>query len=76
MVSETRRVCRALRPVSGEEGILEIEVPTGCGLLGPTSLWPGLLLDGWLGWPDPINRLVVLSPNLRIRRQRLGSIGG
>ena len=41
-----------------------------------TSLWPGLLLDGWLGWPDPINRLVVLSPNLRIRRQRLGSIRG
>ena len=41
-----------------------------------TSLRPGLLLDGWLGWPDPINRLVVLSPNLRIRRQRLGSIGG
>ena len=39
MVSETRRVCRALRPVSGEEGILEIEVPTGCGLLGPTHLF-------------------------------------
>ena len=41
-----------------------------------TSLWPGLLLHGWLGWPDPINRLVVLSSNLWIRRQRLGSIGG
>ena len=41
-----------------------------------TSLLPGLLLDGWLGLPDPINRLVVLSPNFRIRRQRLGSIGG
>ena len=40
-----------------------------------TSLWPGLLLDGWLGWPDQINRLVVLG-NLRIRRQRLGSIRG
>ena len=39
MVSETRRVCRALRPVSGEDGILEIEVPTGCGLLGPTHLF-------------------------------------
>ena len=33
-----------------------------------TSLWPGLLLDGWLGWPDPINRLVVFSPNFGIRR--------
>ena len=40
-----------------------------------TSLWPGLLLDGWLGWPDPINRLVVFSPNFGIRRQRLESIG-
>ena len=28
-----------------------------------TLLRPGLLLDGWLGWPDPINRLVVLCPN-------------
>ena len=77
MVSETRRVCRALRPVSGEKGILEIEVPNRLRPVGAnTSLWPGLLLDGWLGWPDPINRLVVLSPNLGIRRQRLGSIGG
>ena len=77
MVSETRRVCRALRPVSGEEGILEIEVPNRLRPVGANiSLWPGLLLDGWWGWPDPINRLVVLSPNLRIRRQRLGSIGG
>ena len=32
MVSETRRVCRELRPVSLEEGVLESEVPTGCGL--------------------------------------------
>ena len=38
MVSETRHVCCVLRPMSGEEGILEIEVPTGCGLLGPTHL--------------------------------------
>ena len=36
MVPETRRVCRALRPVSWEEGILETEMPTGCSLLGPT----------------------------------------
>ena len=28
-----------------------------------TILRPGLPLDGWLGWPDPINRLVVLCPN-------------
>ena len=77
MVSETRRVCLALRPVSGEEGILEIEMPAGCGLLGPIHFFgKELLLDRWLGWPDPINRLVVLSPNLGIRRQRLGSIGG
>ena len=76
MVSETRCVCLALRPVAGEEGILGIEVPTGCDLLGAnTSLWPGLLLDKWLGWPDPINRLVLLSPNFLIRKQRLGSIG-
>ena len=27
-----------------------------------TSLWSGFLLDGWLGWPDPISRLVVLNP--------------
>ena len=46
MVSETKRVCRALRPVSGEEGILEIEVPTGCGLLGPTHLFGPV---GWIG---------------------------
>ena len=77
MVSKTRRVFRELRPVSGEKGILEIEVPNRLRSVGAnTSLCPGLLLDGWLGWPDPINRLVVLSPNLRIRRQRLGSIGG
>ena len=39
LVSESRRVCRALRSVWEEEGILEIEVPTGCGLLGPTHLF-------------------------------------
>ena len=43
--------------------------------VGPNiSLWPGLLLDRWLGLRNPINQLVVLSPNLRIRRQRLGAI--
>ena len=52
MVSETRRVGRALRPVSGEEGILEIEVPTGCGLLGPTHLFgPDFSQTG--GWVGP-----------------------
>ena len=51
MVSETQRVCRALRSVSGEEGILEIEVPTGCGLLGPTHLFgPDFSYTGsWVG---------------------------
>ena len=39
MVLETKRICHALQPVSGEEGILEIEVPTGCGLMGPTHLF-------------------------------------
>ena len=34
MVSETRRVCRALRPVSGEEGILEMEVPLAAAYWG------------------------------------------
>ena len=55
---QTQRVCRALHPVSGEDGILVAEVPRG-----DTLLRPGLPLDGWLGWPDPINRLVMLSPN-------------
>ena len=40
--------------------------------VGPNiSLWPGLLLDRWLGLRNPINQLVVLNPNLGIRRQRL-----
>ena len=56
---QTQRVCRALHPVSGEDGILVAEVPRGVN----TLLQPGLPLDGWLGWPDPINRLVVLCPN-------------
>ena len=58
---QTQRVCRALHPVSGEDGILWLRSPVGSN----TLLRPGLLLDGWLGWPDPINRLVVLG------RQRL-----
>ena len=37
MVSQTRRVCRSPRPVSGEEEILEIEVPAGCGLFGANT---------------------------------------
>ena len=35
-----------------------------------TSLWPGLLLDNWLGWLNPINWLVMFNPNLLIGRQR------
>ena len=57
--------------MSGEERILEIEVSTGCGLLCPTHLFgPDFSLGGKFGWLYPINRLVVLSPNLLIRRQR------
>ena len=56
---QTQRVCRALHPVSGEDGILWLRSPVRSN----TLLRPGLLLYGWLGWPDPINRLVVLCPN-------------
>ena len=64
MVSETRCLCRALRPVSREEGILGNEA-------GSThSFWPGFLLGGWLGWPNPIDRLVELSPTPLIRSQQ------
>ena len=55
----TQRVYRALHPVSGEDGILWLRSPVRSN----TLLRPGLLLYGWLGWPDPINRLVVLCPN-------------
>ena len=55
---QTQRACRALHPVSREDGILVAEVPRGSN----TFLRPGPLLDGWLGWPDPINQLVVLLP--------------
>ena len=56
---QTQRVCCALHPVLGEDGVLVAEVPMGSNML----LRPRLPLDGWLGWPDPINRLVVLCPN-------------
>ena len=60
----TQHVCRTLRPVLEENGILEIEVPDRLRPVSAnTSLWPGLPLDGWLGWPGPINRLVVFFPN-------------
>ena len=33
---------------------------------GRMGSWcPGLPLDGWLGWPNPIGRLVVLCPNFK-----------
>ena len=54
---QTQRVGRALHPVSGEDGWLRS--PGGSNTLRR----PGLLLDGWLGWPDPVNRLVVFCPN-------------
>ena len=56
---QTQRVCRALHPVSGEDGILWLRSPVGSNSL----LRPGLPLDGWFGWPDPINRLAALCPN-------------
>ena len=34
-----------------------------------TLLQPRLLLDGWLGWPDPINWLVMFAL-ISIRRQQ------
>ena len=40
-----------------------------------TLLRPGLPLDGWLGWPDPINRLVVLCPNFDSKAAAQGQSG-
>ena len=56
---QTQRVCRALHAVSGEDGILVAEVPRGVQHASSARL----LLDGWLGWPEPIIRLAVLCPN-------------
>ena len=56
---QTQCVCRALHPVSGRMGSWWLRSPVGSN----TLLRPGLLLDVGLGWPDPINRLVVLCPN-------------
>ena len=56
---QTQRVGRALHPVSGEDGILVAEVPRGVQHASSARL----LLDGWLGWPEPIIRLAVLCPN-------------
>ena len=56
---QTQRVHRALHPVSGEDGILVAEVPRGVQHASSARL----LLDGWLGWPEPIIRLAVLCPN-------------
>ena len=54
-------VCRV---GSEEDGILGAEVSYTLRSVGSnTVLWPGLLQDGWLGRPDPINQLVVLCPN-------------
>ena len=60
MISETRRICCALQPVSGEEWILEIAVPTVCGLLGPTRLFgPDFFMTG--GWFGPTQSIGWLS---------------
>ena len=57
---QTQRVCRALHPMSGGRvGSWWLRSPMGSNML----LRPWLPLDGWLGWPDPINRLVMLCPN-------------
>ena len=57
LMTQAQRVCRTLRPVSEENGILEIEVPDRLRPVSDkTSHWPGLPLDGWLGRPGPINR--------------------
>ena len=46
-------------PCRGRMGSWGLRSPVGSN----TLLRPGFLLDGWLGWPDPINQLVVLCPN-------------
>ena len=56
---QTQRVCHALHPVLGGMGSWWLRSPVGSN----TLLRPGLPLDGRLGWPDPINWLVVLCPN-------------
>ena len=56
----TQRVCRTLRPVSEENGILEIEVPDRF-LSVPVHLF-GLDFPGLD--TRPINRLVGFCPNL------------
>ena len=56
---QTQRVCRALHPVSGEDGILVAEVPRGVQHASSARTSPRRVV----GWPDPINRLVVLCPN-------------
>ena len=52
-------LCVHCIPCRGRMGSWWLRSPVGSN----TLLRPGLPLDGWLGWPDPINRLVVLCPN-------------
>ena len=56
---QTQRVAVRCIPCRGRMGSWWLRSPVGSN----TLLRPGLLLDGWLGWPDPVNRLVVLCPN-------------
>lgn len=55
------RVCRAVRPVSVEKGILVVEEAHSCGSdVSNTQLWPTLHLDGRLDEKRalcPVNRL-------------------
>ena len=52
-------LCVHCIPCRGRMGSWWLKSPVGSN----TLLRPGLPLDGWLGWPDPITRLVVLCPN-------------
>ena len=60
-------VCRELRPVRGEEGILKVEEPPGLRILEIQHTFLALicLIDRWSGnAPNQINRLVVPGPRV------------
>ena len=57
-------VCRGLRPVSPDDGILVVEWPRGSArpCASNTPLWPQIGLNGRSGRPILINRLVMPCP--------------
>ena len=55
----------------GRMGSWWLRSPMGSNAL----LQPGLPLDRWLGWPDPINQLVVLCPNFDQKAAAQGQSG-